>query len=88
VRIRNYSSVAPIGIHLRNQKNVKMPPIRTFLCLVLSFPRFRCRVCRLAIRAARFVLEADFPFRALGKKKNTSEEFRKVEKNEGALREQ
>jgi hypothetical protein len=41
----------------------------------------------VAIRAARFASEADFPFRAVCGK-NTAEEFRKVEKNEGALREQ
>ena len=31
---------APIGIHLRKPKNAKMPPIRTFLGVLLSFPSF------------------------------------------------
>jgi hypothetical protein len=34
------SIAAPIGIHLRKPKNVKKPPIRTFLSFLASFPSF------------------------------------------------
>jgi len=53
-------------------------------------PRFMLgsrREGRLAIRAARFVCEADFPRRAGGEQPKP-EEFGKFEKNERALREQ
>jgi hypothetical protein len=79
----------PFSIHfpIKAFPKIAAASSSVFRFFVSSFPSFRCRVCRLAIRAARLVLEADFPFRAVGEK-NTSVEFRKVEKNEGALREQ